>query len=607
MKIKPAGKLIILILVLGAALGIWSKFTGKSISETIFPTPKVKVAVAPGKLDLPSGEQTAASTPSNLPGFEAAQTDKPEVRMLVWAWNAQMGLMYATGGTQTAKGSLMDKDGVNFHLARQDDTGKMQEALVAFATQLKNGTKNPSAGCHFIAIMGDGSATFLHGINDVLKKLGPEYQAKVIGTLGYSRGEDKLMGPAEWKTNPAASAGGVVAGVIRDGDWNIAQKWLGDNGLRTNPDEKTYDPEAMNWINASDYIDAAKKYVSGYSEDRPVVSNGKRTGEKKHITVQAIVTWTPGDVIAAQNKGGIVSIVSTKEYSSQMPCVVIGIDKWMKENRPTVDGFLKAALDGGEQVKTSPEALHKAAEVSAVLYKEQGSDAAYWEKYYKGTVENDKTGVPVDLGGSSVNNLSDALLTFGMVPGSSNLFAATYKVFGDLVVSQYPELVPSIPDVSDILDTSYLNDIRKQQAPAEVKATQQQIAAAKPVFKASTPIKRVVSRKAWHIQFNSGKATFSGTAQQELHKLMADLLVASDTAVEIHGFTDATGDPNANMALSEARAFAVKTWLEKQSKVNFPSGRIRVFAHGQQQPLAPNTTEAGKAQNRRVEIRIGTM
>src|ERR1051326_7605225 len=97
-----------------------------------------------------------------------------------------------------------------------------------------------------------------------------------------------------------------------------------------------------------------------------------------------------------------------------MPHVIIGIDKWMRANRPTVEGMLQSFFDGADRVRSSGEAFQHAAAVSAAVYREQGADASYWAKYFKGTQEKDKQGLLVDLGGSSVNNLADNLLLFGL-------------------------------------------------------------------------------------------------------------------------------------------------------------------------------------------------
>jgi OOP family OmpA-OmpF porin len=601
MKITPLGKAIIVIALLVAAFFSVKKFA-PGLLDKIIPGAKSRDSVVPQKADLPSASSTAPSSGKNyaMPGSTPGCEDKPEVRFQHWAWNAQMGMMFATGGTQATEGSLMCQNGVNLKLTREDDVAKMQENLIAFANDLHGGNPNPSKGTHFVAIMGDGSATFLKGLNDTLEKLGPEYKAKVIGSAGYSRGEDKFMGPAAWKNNPQASRGGLVSGYLRDGDWNIAMKWLGDNGLCNNPDERTYDPGCLNWVAANDYIDAAEKYIAGYCEDRPVVDKGKKTGETRKVCVNGVVTWTPGDVTVAEKKGGLVSIVSTREYASQMPNTIIGIDKWMKDNRPEVEGMLNAIFQGGDAVKGSTGALRKAAEVSAQAYNESGSDAAYWEKYFRGTTEPDKTGQMVELGGSSVNNLADNLMLFGLAPGSSNLFGATYKVFGDIVKEQYPDLVPSYYPVDQILDTSYVQGVASRASDAEKQMAERQ------TFTASEPVRTVVSRKSWQINFESGSANFTPSATAQMEQLLRDLLVASGTAVEVHGHTDSAGNPDKNMALSEERAFAVKQWLEAKAPANFPEGRIRIFSHGQQNPVAPNSTDAGRAKNRRVEIVIGT-
>lgn len=374
-KLTPLGKITILVVVAAVAFFGWRMFGDKVKSMLGGET---TASVVPKQVNLPAltvsaGEgtnlqlNTITETPSGNNGTP--------MRMLLWAWNAQSGLMLANGGAKTTQGSLMEQLGVNLQLTRQDDPSKMQEALIAFAQELKNGNPQPTSGAHYVAIMGDGAAAFLKPINDQLRKLGPEYTAKVIGSAGYSRGEDKFMGPAEWKNNPSLAKGGVVSGYLRDGDWNIALKWLGDNNIKNNPDERTWDPDALNWVAANDYIDASEKYIAGYSEERPVVRNGKRTGETKRITVQGVVTWTPGDVIVAEKKGGLVSIVSTREYSAQMPNTIIGIDKWMKDNRKDVENMLSGIFAGGDAIKSSDAALQKASQISANVYNESGADA----------------------------------------------------------------------------------------------------------------------------------------------------------------------------------------------------------------------------------------
>ncbi|HEU4731592.1 MAG TPA: OmpA family protein [Kofleriaceae bacterium] len=564
----------------------------------------------PPRAELPTTSATAA-TPSTVPpgimapviapptSAKAGCPGLPETRMLIWAWNAQQGLLFASGGAQATEGSLMCKDGVNLKLTRQDAVDQMQAELIKCASELARGRDDCTSGAHFVAIMGDGSAAFFAGINPTLAKLCPDCTAEVIGSAGYSRGEDKFMGPETWKQTPTAAAGGVVAGYLRDGDWNIAMKWAGDNAMCNNPDEKTYDPSCLNWLAASDYIDAAAKYVAGYCEDRPVVTGGKRTGKTAHVCVDGVVTWTPGDVNVAHGKGGLVSIASTKEYIYQMPNVIIGLRRWDRAHRAQVTGLLRAMTDGGQQVKQSPAARQRAAEISAAVYGEK--DAAYWSRYFDVVSENDRRGVTVELGGSSVNNLADNLHLFGLGAGGTgvrdSIFAATYTVFGNIVVHYYPELVPSYPAVGDIVDTSYLEQLAAR-APIAVPAEIPAYTAVDPVNEAD---KEVVGRKNWRINFESGSDRFTQDAAKLLQELYEQTVVTR-TIVEINGHTDADGAAEANRELSRRRALAVRDYLMKRSPVSFPDSRFRVMGFGEDSPVAPNDSAANKARNRRVEI-----
>lgn len=591
------GLVVILLIGLGLRFAAQNGY-GRSIIRSFTPE---KVEGLDAATEQSQSNAAFAGLPSDRP---AALPGAPEVRINFWAWNSQMGCLYSNGGPVTTEGSLMEKQGIKVFISRQDDNSQLMAQLTRLAQGLHSGQAQPRDGIHFIGIMGDGAGAFLAALNTQLtESFGPEYRAEIVGSCGYSRGEDKLMGPQRWRDNPQSMRGALIAGVLRDGDWNIAQRFMGDNGIPNNPDERTYDPNAVNWVNTSSYVDATEKYVSNYCEERPVVQDGRRTGETRRVCVDGIVTWTPADVTAARERGGLVSVVSTKEYSSQMPHVLIGIRKWNQQNRETVEKLLTAFTQGGDQVLAHPQALRRAAEISQEIYQEAGADAAYWEKYYKGVTEPDKQGIPVELGGSKANNLADNLLLFGLAPGSSpetSRYRSVYNVFGKIVTQQYPELVPSVPAYDSIVDVSYLRAIA-------ARAGSQGVGRAETAtFADSTSrVTRVVGRRNVQITFATGSAEFTPQTERQLQQLFDELSINS-LAVEVHGHTDNVGDPAANQQLSEDRALAVKQWLERRSAATFPSGRVRVFAHGSTQPVESNRTEAGRAANRRVEIVIGS-
>ena len=103
--------------------------------------------------------------------------------------------------------------------------------------------------------------------------------------------------------------------------------------------------------------------------------------------------------------------------------------------------------------------------------------------------------------------------------------------------------------------------------------------------------------------FKLGTAALPAEAKAKIDELVSQLKADPKGAYfEIEGHTDNTGDKMVNQKLGQERADAVKMYLYESHQI--PLHRMNVISYGEGKPMAPNNTKAGRAQNRRVVIRV---
>jgi OOP family OmpA-OmpF porin len=137
------------------------------------------------------------------------------------------------------------------------------------------------------------------------------------------------------------------------------------------------------------------------------------------------------------------------------------------------------------------------------------------------------------------------------------------------------ETAPSLPEIAGV-DLGAANKENCQEAFASVMATNQ-------------------------ILFGTGDATISRESGETLDKLVEVARRCSDLQIQIIGHTDNVGAREKNMGLSRERAEAVMRWLRAR---DVPPERMTAAGYGPDRPIAANTDEAGRAQNRRIEFEV---
>jgi outer membrane protein OmpA-like peptidoglycan-associated protein len=116
---------------------------------------------------------------------------------------------------------------------------------------------------------------------------------------------------------------------------------------------------------------------------------------------------------------------------------------------------------------------------------------------------------------------------------------------------------------------------------------------------------RTVSETTWfdfdRLVFDTGSATLRPESQEQLSNIAAILTAYPNVRMKVGGYTDNVGGADRNLQLSRDRANTVVAELVRRG---ISPGRLGAEGYGEQYPVADNSTEQGRAQNRRVSMRV---
>lgn len=305
-----------------------------------------------------------------------------------------------------------------------------------------------------------------------------------------------------------------------------------------------------------------------YSVDAPAAA-----AMFKAKQVDAAVTWEPDLSAAVEARSGEAHVlVSTMAATNVIADTLIARDDLIERAPETVQAFVHGWLKGIDLMRNDPAS----------------SNAIVGE-----ALKLDEETVSGMLSGLKLTGYADNAQFYGLTGGKAH-----YETLFDtaFLIWRKKGLVTRPVSAKDWAETKFLRSLGSKYAGEKV---------VEPAVSAKAPSAkdRAIINKQIQIHFTPGSDQIMEGSYFVLDALGETMVSFGSTYLRVEGNTDAMGSDAVNQSLSEKRAVAVKKYLVK----NFPEiqpARFQTIGKGESNPVADNTTEAGRQLNRRTDIKV---
>jgi OOP family OmpA-OmpF porin len=213
------------------------------------------------------------------------------------------------------------------------------------------------------------------------------------------------------------------------------------------------------------------------------------------------------------------------------------------------------------------------------------------KKYFRAYTLKENAKQPSDLQisrnyANAVTNMGGTVMFDGECSGADCAENCGYRMMTGKVIKEGNELWVEVVPFNDGNDY-YLTLVVKEGIKQDVTASSMLDALNRE------------GRIALYINFDTGKATVKPESQPIINQIVQMLKANPGLMISVEGHTDNVGNPKSNQTLSDERAKAVVAAIVAGS---IDAKRLSAVGYGQDKPIADNSTEEGRAKNRRVEL-----